>query len=253
MTLSTARGFNYKASQYDKNSELQKVIAEHLVLLIKDHKFNNPQILDIGCGTGYVAEFCQKYLSVNKGQIYQIDSSEQMCKIASVKARVGQLDFDKLDIASLNCCFGKNFEDFNIITSSMALQWSLDIVALFNNIHKLLRKGGLFAFAVPLDSSFAEVKNALRSINICHQGYIKKLLLGKDTFDSLASLGFEVKYQELSLKIDYENLFAFFKKLNGFGGKDFGLQSRFSDLKSIYRQKNKIETTWNLGLFLCTK
>lgn len=138
---------------YQSNSTLQKLIAQKLVLLAHKHvDLANSDILDIGCGTGFIAQS----LIGMYGNILQADVNLEHLNFAQHFGDAIQMDFNKP--ISIN-------KKFDVILSSMALQWAIDlkdvIFTLQNNALKEGSKKNIF-FAVPLEGSLQAVYDVLQ-------------------------------------------------------------------------------------------
>ncbi len=136
---------------YTQNGVIQKIIATQLVELIAQTPCDVSSILDIGCGTGFLAQrLIEKGFSSEK--ILQVDANCESLKIAQQFAKTQIIDFN----APLN------FEHkFDIITSSMSLQWAENLQETIKNIKSLLNKNGVFIASIPMDGSLSEVYDAL--------------------------------------------------------------------------------------------
>ncbi len=229
--------FSNASVNYNLNSQVQKQVASNLVDKILKFTDNSSQILDIGAGTGYIAKKLDK-------EIVQLDISAKMLEENGAK-NIVVADFENLPFQD---------ENFDLILSSFALQWSSDIEKVFLEAYKVLKKDGIFAFAIPLFESLNEIKKAN--------------LYAKTNFFMLDLPKFEKMKNERFLLIDssqevikkqYESGVDCLKKIKSIGA---GYQIR--DKKTLSRKKVKIfndffaqeyhnMTNWHVGYFIFKK
>ncbi len=232
--------FDKKAFIYDKNSDVQKIIADHLLNLIC---LTNQQInlLDIGCGTGYIAKEIKK--NNTKITIYQIDKSQNMCNVA-------------IKYAKTSCCsiesFDKNIfkiDKFDIIISSMALQWCDDITSVFKKIKDLLNKDGKLAVAIPVDTSFQNIKDEILNSDLDPKMFFKKMPTSKEIQNLAIKTNCEARF--VNFKTTYKNLLDFLKTINKIGAKDYSLKPKQSNIFKIAKLINKeISTEWSIAFII---
>ena len=130
-------------TQYDKISKEFKNADESfpditrpiLYSLIKKEK---GKFLDLGCGYGEDLVFFQK-----KGfEVYGIDISKEMVKESKSKCKSA-----KVSVSSFENLPYEN-STFDIISSRYALQHSEKIAPIFEEVYRVLKKGGEFVFLV---------------------------------------------------------------------------------------------------------
>lgn len=99
----------------------------------------NPEILEIGCGTGKNTEFLQ----TRAEHLIGVDFSTEMLERAKAKIRAENVEFRQLDLRE-----NWNFADasFDLITCSLALEHIENIDFVFAEARRVLRAGGKFYF-----------------------------------------------------------------------------------------------------------
>ncbi len=174
--------FSSKAAVYNDFAAVQKNAAKKLCNLAKPLIANDAKVLDLGAGTGFVAK---NLVAENKNlQIFEIDFAADMLKhwldrpsnIFPVLADIENLPF-------------KKNESFDIIISSFALQWLDNFAELFANLNSILKKNGYIIFCLPLQETFAEIKNANKKSG-CNF-FLKSLADGKKLRQNLLEFGFK--------------------------------------------------------------
>ncbi len=136
---------------YQQNAILQKIIAQRLVSLVgAKFELQGKTILDVGSGTGFIA---QSLVQMGLKNITQIDINSKNIQHAK--------QFGNIHIADFNSPFLQN-QRFDIIFSSMALQWAFDFPKTLEYLQNILSKDGSIFFAVPLNGSLQEIYDILQ-------------------------------------------------------------------------------------------
>lgn len=155
MDLQTSH--EWQAEKYHLNSGVQQEAALHLLKLIKLN--GKEKILDIGCGDGKITAAIASTLT--NGEIVGSDVSQEMIQFASDKflpSTKNNLKFALLDAQAID------YSDmFDLVFSSFALQWVLDIESVIKKINTSLRKNGRIGFTIPLSIS-NELEESLASL-----------------------------------------------------------------------------------------
>ena len=114
-------------------------------------------ILDLGSGTGLALPYFQT--DFPKVQIVQLDLALAQCEQASQKTTSQKPhspliicgDFDALPFPS---------QSFDLVFSSLALQWSLDLNHSLQEISRILKPGGALVFSMVGEGSLKELERA---------------------------------------------------------------------------------------------
>jgi len=111
-------------------------------------KKENPNILDVGCGTGLQIEiFLKKF---KKCSILATDISSNSLKQAKQKFKNKNVIFKKIDMDLIPKFFNnKKKINFDLIHSSYALYYSKNPKKLLNNFSKYLNSGGAMIISSP--------------------------------------------------------------------------------------------------------
>lgn len=104
---------------------------EHLSKFAKD-----PKLLDIGCGTGFILELAHDYYN----ELYGVDITPAMIKKAKNKFKTNKI---KLFLASSdNLPFSDSY--FDVVTAYGFLHHLPILIDTFKEVHRVLKKGGIF-------------------------------------------------------------------------------------------------------------
>ena len=145
--------YEFDGKKYEKASSHQKEWGGRLISELKLR--GDERILDLGCGDGALtAEIAH---IVPKGKVIGIDASESMIETAR-KHSEENLKFIIKDINDLD------FEaEFDLIFSNAALHWIKNHSALFKNVFRSLRDGGMVRF------NFAAEGNCSHFLRVIHR------------------------------------------------------------------------------------
>ncbi len=137
--MEIVKEFSRFAYEYDKYNVIQKEVAKRLASYVPKGFYN--QILDLGSGDGAI----YKTLSHNNikfNKFIAFDFSKEMLEIHPNNSSIEKIcrDFNQPSSFSMF----KN-DEFDLLISSSALQWSSDLLSLLNLI-KPLSKSHYFSF-----------------------------------------------------------------------------------------------------------
>ena len=165
-----AQSFSNAANSYEHAALAQKRIAN--TLLEKTSIRNVRSILDLGCGCG--TQFDDLTTQFRNANIVGLDFSEAMLKraiqtknsaIANTASKPSNLDnqitacladLDKLPFAR---------QSFELVYSSLAVQWSNNLAAVLNQVHSIIKPGGKFAFSTLVEGNFVELSKAWQAVD----------------------------------------------------------------------------------------
>ncbi len=128
------------AERYDKVSNSQfehgKLLAEELNIKKGDC------ILDVGCGTGRLAEYISEIIG-NKGRIYSIDPAEYRIQVAQKKIKDKNLPNISFEVGSGEDL--SNFADnsFDTVIMNVVFGWITDKKTTLAEVYRVLKPDGL--------------------------------------------------------------------------------------------------------------
>jgi malonyl-CoA O-methyltransferase len=141
------KSFSRSSFSYEKEGFLQNEISKKLLNEVSG-KFEN--VLDLGCGTGFVCKN-RKFTFKN---FLGIDISEKMVEFhpKSENCKTEIYDFDSF----------LDFQKFDLIISSSSLQWSQNLKAIFEKLENLNSEIHLAIFT---NKTFIELQNELEIVS----------------------------------------------------------------------------------------
>ena len=130
--------FDRAASSYDAAAVLQKEVATRLIGRLDFIKHQPRSILDLGSGTGYCASLLAKRF--HKARIVSLDLAPSMLKLA--KKRKGWFSSQRFACGDAEAMpFAEH--SFDLVVSSLAIQWCQNLDAVFSEQQRVLRPDGL--------------------------------------------------------------------------------------------------------------
>ncbi|RCX18377.1 malonyl-CoA O-methyltransferase [Anaerobacterium chartisolvens] len=145
--------FSRNAKQYDKYATVQKRMGDRLIDYVLSQNIYFNDILEVGCGTGYITRaMVHKFpnakitgIDIAPGMIEHIKSTVQNQNVDFICA-----DAECIDLNSM----------YDLIISNAAFQWFNDLERTFENLVKLVNKGGVLCFSIFGQHTFSELRQA---------------------------------------------------------------------------------------------
>lgn len=155
------KNFSQNALTYDQYAVVQKEMARELLLKIRSTGRYFRNILEIGCGTGFLTELLAKEYPL--AQITATDIAPDMIVVAREKLAVfSNINYFVADGENLmlgNVSFDPSFD---LIVSNAVFQWFTDYAAAFTQYHAYLEPGGYLIFTTLGAGTFKELYVCLR-------------------------------------------------------------------------------------------
>ncbi len=166
---SVATKFDNKSQFYDRESQIQKIVAETLIADLPEgreaDKIEN--ILEVGCGTGYLT--CLLFKKYKNKNICISDISPAM----TVQAQVNGEEVAKENghTTSWKVFDAENPPaemegTYDLIVANMVFQWLEDTEKGIARLSKLLKPGGRIMYSTLGPESFKEWKSILRTLEL---------------------------------------------------------------------------------------
>ena len=219
--------FNKKFDTYDENAIVQKIVASHLIELIKETKNDKSSfesVLEVGCGTGiFTRDFLNNYSpkKIILNDIFQV--KKFLNNIPYNSFLLG--DILKLEISNIDT-----------VISSSVFQW----ISPFEELIKKLSFCENLYFSIYISGNLKEIDEHFNiSLDYFEVEEIENIL--KKYFT-------KVKYKKESIPLEFNTPLAALKHLQNSGVTGFK-KSSISKIKSFSSKT----LAYEIGYFLCVK
>ena len=217
--------FSNAATDYLSYSNVQKYFAQKIVSFLKELNLQQGEWIDLGSGTGLLADEIEKEFSTKK--ITRIDFSKKMLLQNKKSSKKILWDLNNPLPPSINKCA--------LMTSNFCIHWLDNPEKILRDWFSKLSAGGYLIISYPTINSFPEWKETCKETNIEYSGLI--LPNSKNIIKSFNSneIFFSDKYLYVEKFPDVYNLFRSMVKV--------GAQSTKCKRKKVYELK-KMQKSW---------
>ena len=235
--------FSKNAGNYDAVAVVQRRIADRLIETVLevqgDIDANGTfQVLDAGAGTGYVGRTLSQQLTaiMQKSLVEQskvetspevekhnstiipftalvapkvtaLDLSPEMLEVA--KKQGGYDAYIAGDIEALPC----EDKTFDLVVSSLAIQWCHDITQALKELHRVTKSGGRISIATIIAGTLRELESAFKTVD--NEQHILAFLTEEKLKAEVTALGGSLTiYEEI---VTFDSLKSLFKSLKHIG------------------------------------
>lgn len=209
-----ASSFGHAAKSYDSAAHFQRWVGD--TLLSKAESVQYKCALDLGTGTGYFLKGLAEQFGVE--HLFAFDLSEGMVRHAA-ELYSGQASFGVGDAE----CLPFKGESFDLIFSSLAIQWCFDLPKLFAEIRRVLKPGGRFVFSTLLDGSLHELKRAWSIAD--NAQHVNEFFTLEDYNAVLKQCGYKLHFLDQQPKVlEYKGALALTRELKDLGAHNMTAQ-----------------------------
>ena len=244
------RAFSGAARTYDEHAVLQREVADRLLQHLEFTKIDPRRILDIGCGTGYFTRLLHgKY---KKADITALDLSESMVRHTN-RAHGRRMPWHgkRHHVVSDGCLLPFADGRFDLVCSSLTMQWTTDPLLMMQEMRRVLAPGGLILFSTFGRRTLSELRQSLAEISNERAGLVLPFPDVTSLGDSLMNLAVELPVTDADLfTLTYPDTMALVRELKNIGASSAAIRNRPSglygrallkQLDAIYRSKHRSE------------
>ncbi|RON07529.1 malonyl-[acyl-carrier protein] O-methyltransferase BioC [Pseudomonas brassicacearum] len=151
-----AASFSRAAASYDSVAELQRDVGSELLGRLPADR-SPVRWLDLGCGTGYFSRALAERFNASEG--LALDIAEGMLNHARPLGGATHFiagDAERLPLRDASC---------DLVFSSLAVQWCADFGAVLSEANRVLKPGGVLAFASLCVGTLYELRDSWRQVD----------------------------------------------------------------------------------------
>lgn len=221
-----ARAFDRAADSYDEHAVLQQEVEDRLLERLDDLPVEPTRILDLGCGTGRASQvLASKY---PEAELVCLDASAAM--LARLQQRLdersrqgdGGGQTPTLVCADMHSLpFPAN--RFDLVFSSLAVQWSDQEPRLFGEVARVLAPLGLFLFSSLGPDTLKELRAAWAEVD--PRPRVNRYVDMHDIGDALVKAGFQDPVMDVdTLVLEYRRVMDLMRDLKAIGATNAARQ-----------------------------
>lgn len=205
--------FDRAASSYDHYAVLQREIESRLLERIEFQRHEPAVILDLGCGTGSASRTLAKQYP--QAGVIALDWAPAMLAQAGdglTEHTHGGLNRLCADMHAMPLAARST----DLIFSSLALQWSYDIPAVFREFRRIMKADAMLVFTCFGPDTLHELKQAWRAVDdLPHVNDYPDM---HDIGDELLAAGFREPVMDAErLTLEYPDVMSLMRELKGIG------------------------------------
>jgi len=158
--MQARRSFESAAAAYDQAAALQQEVGQRLTQRLDLVKMQPDRILDLGSGTGHcIPDLFARY---KKAQVVALDIALPMLEHARKRGRWLRrprcicADAERLPFADSR---------FDLVFSNLMLQWCVELEAVFAELQRVLRPGGLLLFTSFGPDTLSELRGSWQQVD----------------------------------------------------------------------------------------
>ncbi len=216
------QSFDRAASSYDHYAVLQREVESRLLERIEFQRYEPEMILDLGCGTGSASHALAgqfKYANIialdwAPAMLAQVGSGGRTSpeSVAGVSRLCA--DMHTLPLAA---------RSVDLVFSSLALQWSYDLPAVFCEFRRIMKADAMLVFTCFGPDTLHELKQAWRAVDdLPHVNDYPDM---HDIGDELLTAGFREPVMDTErLTLEYPDVMSLMRELKGIGAHNVASQ-----------------------------
>ena len=226
------RSFDRAAANYDSAAFLQQEIGDRLVERLDLVRLQPATILDVGAGTGYVADALQRRYAEARVVVSDIapamlqQARRRVLGVASgagLAARIGRMSAGLFKSTSRFSFVAADAEalpladaSVDLLVSNLALQWCPDLDAAFGEFRRVLRPEGLLMFTTFGPDTLKELRAAWSQLD--QRSHVNAFIDMHDIGDALMRAGLSEPVMDVEIMtVTYPGVMPLMKDLKTIG------------------------------------
>ncbi len=240
------KNFNNASTNYLVYSNIQRHFAKNIVSLLKELNIQKGEWIDLGSGTGLLADEIEKEFSTKK--ITRIDFSRNML--------LQNKESSKKILWDLNNGLPPSIKNCSLMTSNFCIHWLDNPEKIIRDWFRKLSSGGYLVISYPTINSFPEWKQTCLKTGIEYSGLT--FPLSKDIMKSFKSdeIFFTKKYLYVE---NFPDVYKLFRSMVNVGAQSTKCKrKKVYELKEIQKfwpkgETNSVNLTWEITTLILKK
>jgi malonyl-CoA O-methyltransferase len=220
--------FSNSAGSYDQTATMQKELADQLLLKIDGMRIAPEKVLDLGCGTGYLAaKLAERF---PRADVVGIDIAPGMIAVAENKKQQNNLSFRVGDVEEIDL----SGQHFQLVVANAALHW-MDTPKVIKKVKEILTAGGIFVFNTFGPETLKELKISGFKVN--------DFMTCDEILSAAAQHFYKIDLKLYLMVVEFPGVRELVKQLNSLGA-----QSPQPAINSnVFRSMRKYREHFSLG------
>jgi len=238
--------FNNASANYLDYSNIQRHFARNIVSLLKGLNIQKGEWIDLGSGTGLLADEIEKEFSTKK--ITRIDFSRKML--------LQNKEFSKKILWNLNNGLPPSVKNCSLMTSNFCIHWLDNPEKIIRNWFSKLRSGGYLIISYPTKNCFPEWKKTCRKIDTQYSGL--NFIDEKQLFKNFKSK--EIYFSKKFIYLEnFPDVFKLFRSIVNVGAQSSKCKRKtVKELRKMQKfwpknYNNTINLTWEINIQILKK
>ncbi len=208
------RRFDRAAGSFDDVDFVHRVTRDSLFARLEPMTIDARTVIDLGSATGTGSRMLARRF--RRARIIAVDISRNML----LRCRTKKSWFSRVSVAQANAC-ALPFADqsVDVVLSNLLLPWIDTPAAVFDEVARVLREDGLFAFATLGPDSLLELRRAWTAAD--HHAHVNRFFDMHDIGDALVRTGLRDPVLDVDrLAVSYESTGSLFRDLTAMGARN---------------------------------
>ena len=214
-----AQAFSQAAKTYDQVAGLQRIAADRL--LNKGVDLHRGRVLDIGSGTGYVSAQLAGINLVTA--VTGLDIAEGMLTYARSRHHSSKLSWQLGDAQQIPHVLLNSAQQYNLVISSLAIQWCKNLDAVFSGVAHCLAEEGAFHCATLGPKTLHQLKWAWAQVD--DYQHVNEFVALDTLRDTLKNHFVEVDIVCETIELKYQSVQQLTQDLKQLGASNHNVQA----------------------------
>ena len=206
--------FNRAAKSYDRDAILQEEVLNRLLQRLPYIRHLPETVVDIGCGTGKGIHGLQRIYP--KARIYATDLAHEMLLLA--RSRYRWLAKKRLITADMEA-LPFRAQSFDLVFSSLALQWANDLRATLGEFARIAKPGALLMFSSFGPGTLQELARSWQALD--DYPHVHRFVDMHDVGDAMLTAGFTQPVIDAeTIRMEFDDFRALLDDLRNIGASN---------------------------------